>query len=276
MLDNVQRRLRSEHRWATIVFRSVPTWSLAEQRAIADYLDAETARIDALIAKKQQLIHLLEERFEAGLEDQLKTSPQSVPIKRLVTKIGSGSTPLGGADSYVEQGIPLLRSQNIVNGEVDLAGVARVERGTHERMRATRVLYGDVLLNITGGSIGRSAVYALRDEANVNQHVCILRPRPGISPNLLQASLATRSVQEQIRLVQVGGNREGLNFEQVGNLLVDQPAERSWAERQIAELRRLTSHALASLARQVELLAEHKQALVTAAVADDLFILSNR
>ena len=41
---------------------------LAEQRAIADYLDAETARIDALIAKKQQLIHLLEERRSAVFE----------------------------------------------------------------------------------------------------------------------------------------------------------------------------------------------------------------
>jgi type I restriction enzyme, S subunit len=64
-----------------------PDMPLAEQRAIADYLDAETARIDALIAKKQQLIHLLEERVRglavdlvAGHLDGHETGIPSIPI----------------------------------------------------------------------------------------------------------------------------------------------------------------------------------------------------
>jgi len=67
---------------------------LAEQRAIADYLDTETARIDALIAKKQQLIHLLEERIDAEIMDvvggsEIVTSggEPSVETRRVLAKL---------------------------------------------------------------------------------------------------------------------------------------------------------------------------------------------
>ena len=61
----------------------VPDIPLPEQRAIADYLDAETARIDALITKKQQLINLLEERFSADTERHF-VGREMLPLKRLV------------------------------------------------------------------------------------------------------------------------------------------------------------------------------------------------
>ena len=64
-----------------------PLPTLDEQRAIADYLDAETARIDALIAKKQQLIHLLEERLEARRKEEFPARRSSFGCDSLLTEL---------------------------------------------------------------------------------------------------------------------------------------------------------------------------------------------
>ncbi|MFF0461898.1 restriction endonuclease subunit S [Streptomyces mexicanus] len=145
----------------------------------------------------------------------------NVPLKRGTSKIGSGKTPSGGAESYATSGVTFLRSQNIHFGGLRLDDVAYIDAATHYEMRGTRVQVGDVLLNITGASLGRAA-YAPNNlgEANVNQHVCIIRPSRHFDTRFLTYALSSHPTQEQIRQLQVGGNREGLNFEQVGNLTV--------------------------------------------------------
>ncbi|WP_326817517.1 restriction endonuclease subunit S [Streptomyces sp. NBC_01762] len=141
------------------------------------------------------------------------------PLKRDTVKIGSGKTPTGGAEAYADSGVTFLRSQNIHFDGLRLDEVAHIDFATHQEMWGTRVQPGDVLLNITGASIGRVS-FATIDlgEANVNQHVCIVRLAKGLSTRYFAYSLSSRPVQEQIRQLQVGGNRDGLNFEQVGNL----------------------------------------------------------
>ena len=77
----------------------------------------------------------------------------------ITSKIGSGKTPLGGNDAYVNDGIYLIRSQNVHDDIVDLSDVVFIDEETDISMSNSRVITGDVLLNITGASIGRSAVY---------------------------------------------------------------------------------------------------------------------
>ncbi|MFM9453404.1 restriction endonuclease subunit S [Streptomyces europaeiscabiei] len=155
-------------------------------------------------------------------------------LKWSVSKIGSGKTPSGGAEAYADYGVTFLRSQNIHFDGLRLDEVAYIDEATHRGMWGTRVMSGDVLLNITGASIGRVA-YATSDlgRANVNQHVCIVRPTSEFSTRYLAYALGSRPVQEQIRELQVGGNREGLNFEQVGNLMI--PAAHRDEQRRIAD-----------------------------------------
>jgi type I restriction enzyme, S subunit len=246
------------------------------QQRIADYLDAETARIDALITKKQRMIELFEtRRVSTQWKLLVEACPHSVRLKTLVTKIGSGSTPRGGAEVYVDEGVAFLRSQNIRDGRVNHDDVVYISEKENLDMSPTQVQEGDVLLNITGGSIGRTAVVSAKDlPANVSQHVCIIRPRVGVSPIILQAALDTSAVREQIALVQVGGNREGLNFEQIRRLEVHVPS--SSCDDLAAAIRTTNeTHRQAGLklSRQVELLREHKQALITAAVTGELEIL---
>ncbi|MFF1688620.1 MULTISPECIES: restriction endonuclease subunit S [unclassified Streptomyces] len=155
-------------------------------------------------------------------------------IKSIASKIGSGKTPSGGAESYTDEGIIFLRSQNIHFDGLRLDDVAYIDDETHHEMLGTHVRPGDVLLNITGASLGR-VTYAPADmrPANVNQHVCIIRPTGSEITRYLAYSLASLPGQQQISELQVGGNREGLNFEQVGNLLV--PAAPLETQRQIAD-----------------------------------------
>jgi type I restriction enzyme S subunit len=149
---------------------------LETQRLIADYLDRETARIDALVAEKEKMLTLLEEKRSAlisqavtrGLDPDapLKSSGldwlgdipvhwEVIRLKHLVSKIGSGITPKGGAESYQFEGIPFLRSQNIHFDGLRLDDIVFIDSDTHESMSNSKVLEGDVLINITGASIGR-------------------------------------------------------------------------------------------------------------------------
>ncbi|MGH3719351.1 MAG: restriction endonuclease subunit S [Pseudonocardiaceae bacterium] len=145
-------------------------------------------------------------------------------VKTCAVKIGSGKTPSGGAQTYESSGVTFLRSQNVHFDGLRLDDVAYISEEAHREMKGTEVRTGDVLLNITGASLGRVAVAPDGlGKANVNQHVCILRPNPDTESRFLAYSLSSLDVQEQILAQQVGANRDGLNFEQVANLKLRLP-----------------------------------------------------
>ncbi len=217
-----------------------------EQRAIVTFLDREIAKIDALLAKKERLTELLQEKRIAvitravtrGLDSGVPMKPSGVGwlgeipvhwnvkrIKHGSSKIGSGKTPSGGAEVYVLQGVMLLRSQNIHFGGLQLDDVAFIDTRTDAEMYGSRVQEYDVLLNITGASLGRCCVAYLGDmQANVNQHVCIIRPRSDVFDSaFLAASIASESLQAQVFNNENGVSRDALNFEQVGELVVAEP-----------------------------------------------------
>jgi type I restriction enzyme S subunit len=104
---------------------------------------------------------------------------------------------------------------------LDLTAVAHISPEIHSGMRRSTVRPRDVLLNITGASIGRSCVVPAEvREANVNQHVCIIRCNGEVVPSFVQAMLELPHTQQQIRDTAAGGSREGLNFQQVAALSI--------------------------------------------------------
>jgi len=145
-------------------------------------------------------------------------------VKDLAAKIGSGVTPAGGATSYVDSGVPLLRSQNIHFDGLRLDDVAFITESTHTEMAGTRVQSGDVLLNITGASIGRCTfVPSDLGEANVNQHVCIIRPLARIDHRFLSYFLSSPWGQDQILSSFTGASRQGLGQKELGGIEVPLP-----------------------------------------------------
>jgi len=147
-------------------------------------------------------------------------------IKDYTTKVGSGVTPRGGAETYLEEGIPLFRSQNVSNDGFLMDDIAFISEEVDKSMKGTRVKPGDVLLNITGASIGRC--YYTSDDferGNVNQHVCIIRPKKNkVKSGYLHYCIISDMGQQQIDLTQTGANREGLAVEDIKGFTFDIPS----------------------------------------------------
>lgn len=133
-------------------------------------------------------------------------------VGNLVSKLGSGSTPRGGKNAYVEEGIPFLRSQNVWNDGLKLDDIAYIPSDTHEKMENTKVLPGDVLLNITGASLGRSTIFPDElIEANVSQHVTIIRLLVPEMARFIHLGILSPMVQKLVWGRQVGMAIEGLS-----------------------------------------------------------------
>jgi len=213
----------------------------SEQQKIADYLDKVCGEVDELVAIQETMIEELKaykqsvitEAVTKGLNpnapmrnsgiDWIGEIPKHwevIKLSFLTSKIGSGSTPTGGANVYVHEGVKFLRSQNVYFEGLNLNDVAFITETIDEEMKGTRVKPGDVLLNITGGSIGRCYyVDESLGRANVNQHVSIIRPTK-IETIYLKYSLQSDLGQNQIALLQTGGNREGLSAAALSNFKI--------------------------------------------------------
>lgn len=172
--------------------------------------------LDKIRAKKRKLLtdgEIKKEPLWDNIED-LKTLPKGWAWCRLgeiCIKIGSGSTPRGGKNVYSFSGIPFLRSQNILDDGINLRDVAYISEDIHKSMSSTEVHPKDILLNITGASLGRCALVSdTFPPANVSQHVTIIRLIDERLRFYIHKLLLSPMIQSMIWTRQVGMAREGL------------------------------------------------------------------
>jgi type I restriction enzyme S subunit len=163
------------------------------------------------------------------VEKSSELAAQSVwPVDRIkdhVWKIGSGVTPSGGAASYLDVGVPLLRSQNVHFSGLRLDDVAYIADETHDEMSGSKLRARDVLLNITGASIGRCTFVPDNfGEGNVNQHVCIIRPTARLDHKFLTYCLSAPWGQDQVFSSFTGASRQGLGQRDLGAIQVPLPS----------------------------------------------------
>ena len=172
-----------------------------------------------------------------------------VKLGEHTTKIGSGITPLGGHATYLSSGIPLIRSQNVLMNDFSYEGLVYISPEQDSQMEKSRVLPGDVLLNITGASIGRVSVAPSEIcPANVNQHVNIIRCDHTIWPKFLSFFISNPDFQKTIFDKQAGATRQALTKEQVENFEIPLPP--------LAEQQRIA----AQLNEQMAAIAQARQA----------------
>lgn len=143
----------------------------------------------------------------------------AVPVVELggvTTKVGSGATPRGGEAAYKPSGIPLIRSMNVHFDGFRRDGLAFLDEEQARALKNVEVRAGDVLLNITGASIGRVTVApTAMDGARVNQHVCIIRPDQHLDSSFLRWYLAAPSQQRLINGIESGATRQALTKEKI-------------------------------------------------------------
>ena len=147
-----------------------------------------------------------------------------VRLGEIASKIGAGSTPSGGKAVYLDAGIKFIRSQNVYNDGLRMAGMAFISEEINNKKQGSIVQSKDILLNITGGSIGRCALVPDDfDIANINQHILIIRNINEMCRYYLHKVLISPYIQELIMSVQVGVSREGLSAEKTKNMLIPLP-----------------------------------------------------
>ena len=240
---------------------------LGEQRAIADYLDTETARIDALITKKRRLITLLEERWLASIEDEI-AGWRAVKLKRIaIVEYGLGQPP-----PLADSGVPIIRATNISRGSITEDGMIYAALEDLPLDRAPLLEEGELLVVRSGAWTGDSALvtgewagcspgYDLRVRAWTVDANCI-------APQFLAAS-----VWRQIELMRSRAAQPHLNAEEVGDLVVRVPPSievEASALVRFAAARTFCDSMTSTLETQLSLLREHRQALITAAVTGEL------
>ena len=219
-----------------------------EQEKIAEIIstvDQSTELTAALIAKQKRIkIGLMQDLLTRGIDEhgnlrterthKFKDSPlgrvpeewEIVKVDDIAEYVGSGITPRGGESVYEAHGVLFIRSQNVQFGGLELHDVAYIPERIHLMMQRSEVCENDVLLNITGASIGRCCrVPKINGRSNVNQHVCIIRLHDvtEAKSGFLAAVFESDIGQHQIARLNAGGNREGLNYKQVRSFLIPWP-----------------------------------------------------
>jgi type I restriction enzyme S subunit len=253
----------------------IPLLPLPRQTAIADYLDTETARIDALIAKKQRMIDLLTERLWAVLDElgaEIERS-RTTAMKRLAVFFTDGDWI---ESPYItDSGIRLIQTGNIGRGEFIDQGDRYISEDTFVSLGCTEVLPGDVLISRLANTVGQACVapdLGCRLVASVD--VVILRPAEFVSADYLVRYLSADRHLSLARLAARGTTMQRLARSQLGDFPVRVPSldeQRRMVERVDTE-RPILQAVLTALSTQIDLLRERRQTLISAAVTGELEI----
>ena len=176
-------------------------------------IKAEKAQLiaDKKLKKEKELSPIMEDEIPFEIPEHWTWCR----LGEICTKIGSGSTPKGS--NYSEIGKPFFRSQNVHDNGLVYEDIKFVSDEVQKQMNGTIVLSDDILLNITGGSMGRCALVPTDfEEGNVSQHVCIIRPL-SLDNIFLHKLVLSPYFQKLIFSSTTGAGREGLpkyNLEQ--------------------------------------------------------------
>ncbi|MDX3693159.1 restriction endonuclease subunit S [Streptomyces europaeiscabiei] len=258
-------------RYANIEFRAPgPT----EQRRIADFLDAETVRLDALAAAMNSQDVSLKQRRLRVLDFASEHAP-GTPLVRLgylSSLVTSGSR--GWGDFVSDTGSLFFRSANLhpdrVQPKLTNLVYVQVPAAASSEAQRSRIEPGDVLIGITGANAGW--VCMANDEVtggHVSQHVCLVRPdKHRIIGDWLALLIASPATQSKLMGNQYGGTKTQLSLPDIREiripvLSVEQQVQMTHSiKRQIDSIdrQRLLRQ------RQLALLTERRQALITAAV----------
>lgn len=172
----------------------------------------------------------------------------------MCVKIGSGATPTGGKESYKNEGISLIRSQNVEDFIFLYDGLAHIDDEQAQKLNNVTIVANDTLVNITGDSVAR--VCSVPNNvlpARVNQHVAIVRA-DGIQLDNTFAKYVLLAMKEQLlSIAEIGATRRALTKEMLENLEIYCPDDISM-QKAIAEV-------LASLDDKIELLIRQNSTL---------------
>jgi restriction endonuclease S subunit len=206
------------------LYTRIPLPPLSEQKRIVDLISSVDSYIEAL----QKQLESAKKSRNALVESQILELADSrlSSLKNLSTKIGSGATPRGGEEVYIETGVNLIRSQNVHDSNFVMRGLVAIEDSAAKALENVTVEDGDVLINITGASVTRCCVVdSTILPARVNQHVAIIRSdRAKILPKYLVLVLTSNEVKGFLNdIAGTGSTRQALTKTHLEDLEIPVP-----------------------------------------------------
>jgi type I restriction enzyme S subunit len=258
--------------------RALSAWlpSPTHQAEIADFLDAETARIDGLIEKKRRMIGLLEERRTAITISNVTNQAWPRVKLTLVAQLGSGHTPSRNRPEWWENPtIPWVTTGDVVQMRGD-----RIEF-----IETTKFAISELGLANSAAELHSARTVVLSRTASVGFSAIMAQPMatsqdfvtwtcgPRLSPRFLLLCLrAMRS--ELLGRLAMGSTHKTIYMPEIEAIRVPLPTveEQERVVPQVWNRLRPIDAAVAAIERQIVLLREHRQALLTAAVAGELDI----
>jgi len=242
---------------------------LNEQRRIAEFLDAETAQIERLKHLRYRQLALLGERAEAWRSQLFMESKSGiwVRVKHLLR-----AKPRYGVlvPEFTDDGIPMIRVGDLSN-LADPDTLLKIPNELSDRYARTVTMRNDVLVAVVGATIGKVAL--VMDNvvgSNVNRAIAVLRPQVENSPSLFASWVGGREFKEQAHLATSADSAQPtLGMEDLANFSLRWPADNAEQRQmamQVEEYRLEFDATHHTLERQISLLAERRQALITAAV----------
>ena len=252
----------------------LPVPPLDEQRAIANYLDRETARIDMLIDEQQRLIEMLRERRWSVVERSVALLDWNTPLKAVAVLIQTG--PFGSqlkSDEYEDGGTPIINPSHIVAGEV--VPDPRIAVGAAKAAQLARhALEEGDLVAARRGELGRCAVVG----APAVGFLCgtgsalVRFNRAFIEPAFGAIVFSSRRNRDALALASVGSTMDNLNSDIIGSLHIPVPTleEQRGLVAEISSATAKIDTLIDESERFIELSRERRSAVITAAVTGQI------
>lgn len=264
----------------------LPLPPLSEQQAIASYLDAKTKPIDDIIAKREKQIELLEEMKSAiisravtkGLDPDAKMKDSGIEwigevpehwevadLKRYA-KISTGKTPSTKKDEYFEnEEIVWFTPGDFPDGSIILNDSSRkIDKRAIKASEAFLYPKNSVFLVGIGGTLGKIGIF--EEEASCNQQINVIVCKSNILKNYVAYYLYSK--KEILKVYSNAATLPILNQDKTGYIKIALPPlseQQAIADYLNTETSKIDTR-IAKRRKQIELLQEYKQALITAAV----------
>jgi len=245
---------------------------LDEQRAIADYLDRETARIDALIEEQGRLIELLRERRRAAIAAAFsRDSDARLRNVIEVAQTGPFGTQLS-ANEYFDDGIPVINPSHIKRGCIEPYPSVAVDHKKAAELARWQMRFGDIVLG-RKGEVDKSALVGDGEVGYIcGSDSMLLRPSPSTDCAYLWWFFQSPECHSQLEQWSVGSTVAGLNQTTISKIVLPLP--------HLDEQRRIVAYLDEQTAKIdtlivetetfIELARERRAALITAAVTGQI------
>ena len=203
--------------------------SVEQQKLITSTLNLIERLICCRKEQNKKLNELVKSRFNEMFGDPVLNEMgwEKHRLSKLTLKIGSGATPRGGRESYVNEGIALIRSMNVYDGKFIFKDLAYLTNVQAEKLNNVIVESDDILLNITGASVSRCCIVPqIILPARVNQHVSIIRCKKHLlSPIFLNQLLITSEFKSLLQKIgeSSGATRQAITKNQIEELTIPLP-----------------------------------------------------